>query len=87
MKPGDEFFENIAMCDEDVLEKYMDSGNIDDEDIRKLIFERKLVPCYFGSALKLDGVEEILDGLEKYTLKKEYPNEFGATVCQGQRTL
>ena len=37
---GDEFFENIAMCDEDVLEKYMDSGNIDDEDIRKLIFER-----------------------------------------------
>lgn len=58
------------MCDEDVLEKYMDSGNIDDEDIRKLIFERKLVPCYFGSALKLDGVEEILDGLEKYTLKK-----------------
>lgn len=82
---GDEFFENIAMCDEDVLEKYMDSGNIDDEDIRKLIFERKLVPCYFGSALKLDGVEEILDGLEKYTLKKEYPNEFGAKVYKVSR--
>ncbi len=82
---SNEFFENIAMCDEDILEKYMDSGNIDNEDIRKLIFERKLVPCYFGSALKLDGVEEVLNGLEKYTLKKEYPKEFGAKVYKVSR--
>ena len=77
---NDTFFENIAVCDEEVLEKYMDGGNIDDDDIKKLISERKLFPCYFGSALKLDGVGEILDGLERYTLKKEYPKEFGAKV-------
>ena len=82
---NDTFFENIAVCDEEVLEKYMDGGNIDDDDIRKLISERKLFPCYFGSALKLDGVGEILDGLERYTLKKEYPKEFGAKVYKVSR--
>ena len=80
VEKNDTFFENIAVCDEEVLEKYMDGGNIDDDDIKKLISERKLFPCYFGSALKLDGVGEILDGLERYTLKKEYPKEFGAKV-------
>ena len=44
---NDTFFENIAVCDEEVLEKYMDGGNIDDDDIKKLISERKLFPCYF----------------------------------------
>ena len=82
---NDTFFENIAVCDEEVLEKYMDGGNIDDDDIKKLISERKLFPCYFGSALKLDGVGEILDGLERYTLKKEYPKEFGAKVYKVSR--
>lgn len=57
---NDTFFENIAVCDEEVLEKYMDGGNIDDDDIKKLISERKLFPCYFGSALKLDGVGKFL---------------------------
>ena len=82
---NDTFFENIAVCDEEVLEKYMDGGNIDDDDIKKLISERRLFPCYFGSALKLDGVGEILDGLERYTLKKEYPKEFGAKVYKVSR--
>ena len=85
VEKNDTFFENIAVCDEEVLEKYMDGGNIDDDDIKKLISERKLFPCYFGSALKLDGVGEILDGLERYTLKKEYPKEFGAKVYKVSR--
>lgn len=64
---NDETDESIAMLDEDVMEKYLSDGKIDNEDIRRLISERKLIPCFFGSALKNEGVEEFYRGLEKYT--------------------
>lgn len=76
----DEFYENLAVCDETLLEDYLENGEISKEDIVKLIVERKVFPCYFGSALKLDGVEEFLQGLETYAVPPVYPETFGAKV-------
>lgn len=73
--------ERIAMTDEDVLEGYLDTGAVGDADIARLIAERKLFPCFFGSGLKLDGVDALLSALEQYTIEKSYPpEEFGAKV-------
>lgn len=72
--------ENLAVCDETVLEHYLESGEIQKEEVVKLIAERKVFPCYFGSALKIQGVEEFLKGIETFTKKCAYPEEFGARV-------
>lgn len=72
--------ENIAVCDEALLERYLESGNINKEDIQALITQRKVFPCYFGSALKMTGIEAFLDGLEEYCTPKDYPPDFGARV-------
>ena len=77
---SEEFFENISMCDEDALETYLESGFIEDEKLKELIKSRKTTPCYFGSGLKGDGVDEFIKGLEKYISVNYYPNEFGAKV-------
>ena len=63
---GEEFLEELSMCDETVMESYLENGEITASQIQTLIRERKVFPCYFGSALKLEGVQELLDGLEKY---------------------
>ena len=76
----EDMLEQIAMTDEDVLESYLESGGVRDEEIIQLIIERKVFPCYFGSALKMSGVEEFQKGLEIYTAGKSYPEEFGAKV-------
>lgn len=75
-----DLFESVAMCDEEVLELFLENGEIPEEKISRLIARRKVFPCYFGSALKLTGVEEFLQGIERYTLQKEYPEEFAARV-------
>ncbi|MHB8127868.1 MAG: NYN domain-containing protein, partial [Mobilitalea sp.] len=75
-----EWMENLAMCDEALLEKYMENGTIGSEDTATLIVRRKVFPCYFGSALKLEGVEEFLSGLECFTKSPHYPEEFGAKI-------
>lgn len=77
---SEEFLENVAMAEEQVLESYLEYGTIDREEISRLIGERKLFPCYFGCALKNAGVEELLGGLERYTEEKTYPDVFGAKV-------
>ena len=76
---NEEFLESVALCDEKLLEQYYDN-KIEKKDIIKLIRERKLFPCFSGSALKLDGVKAFMDGLCTYTEEKEYPKEFGAKV-------
>ena len=76
----EDFYEQIAMCQEEALEHFLERGILERDEIIDLIEDRKLFPCYFGSALKLDGVEEFLDGLAEYTGKKEWPKEFGARV-------
>lgn len=72
--------EAIAVCDEDVLEIYMESGEISDETIADLVYERKLFPCYFGSALKNEGIDKLLDGINRYSFEPVYHEEFGAKV-------
>lgn len=76
----EEFLENVAVCDEKVLEKYFESGNVTDDDIRHMVAKRRLFPCFFGSALKYSGVKEFLEGVCEYTLQKDYPKAFGARV-------
>lgn len=75
-----DFYENLAMCDEAALENYFENGKVSQEEIKKLIKERKVFPCCFGSALKLTGVSEFLLTLEKYVFIPEYKDEFGAKV-------
>ena len=72
--------EAIAVCDEDVLEMYMESGEISDETIADLVYERKLFPCYFGSALKNEGIDKLLDGINRYSFEHVYHEEFRAKV-------
>lgn len=79
------FMENLAVCDEKLLNKYINSGTIEEKDIIELIALRKVFPCYFGSALKIDGVEEFLKGVDKYTAAKRYPDTFGAKVYKISR--
>lgn len=76
--PG--FAENAALCEESVLEYFLKNGKVETRHICRLISERKIFPCYFGSALKLQGVEALLHGMEKYTFRKAYPEVFGARV-------
>lgn len=72
--------ENIAMCEEALIEEFLENGVVEDREIVRLIRERKIFPCYFGSALKLTGVAEFLEGVERYTALPVYPEEFGAKV-------
>ena len=76
----DEFMENLAMCDENLLERYLESGQVTQAEITGLIAKRKVFPCYFGSALKMTGVEELIKGLGAYAQPPSYPSEFGAKV-------
>lgn len=81
----DELFEEAAMCDEGMMETYLESGALSEDELRSAVVRRQLFPCYFGSALKLDGVEEFLNGIEKYTVTPQYPAEFGAKVYKISR--
>lgn len=72
--------EDIAMCDEDLFETYMEGGEISETTISELIYNRDLFPCYFGSALQLDGVDSLLEGLYQYTYEPIYSEKFGAKV-------
>ncbi len=76
----EELLENIAVCEESLLEHYLETGEIEDEAVRTLIRERKLFPCCFGSALKMQGVEEFLQVFDTYTTAPSYPDDFGAKV-------
>jgi len=72
--------ERIALCDEELLEKYMDSSVVDNDDIIRLVADSKLYPCYFGSGLKLDGTDDLLYALKNYTLPCRDIGDFAAKV-------
>lgn len=75
-----EQLENIVVCEEDILETYLETGIVEDRDIARLIIQRKIFPCYFGSALKEKGVKDFWNGVQKYTAEPKRPTEFGAKV-------
>ena len=72
--------EDIAACDEALMEHYLASGTLDDEKIADAVARRSIYPVYFGSALRSKGIRELLDGLEMYTRKPRYPEELRARV-------
>lgn len=76
----EEWKEQVAVCDEQVMEAYLEGEEISREQIRQMIRERKLFPCYFGSALKMTGVEEFLDDLKLRIRETSYPETFGAKI-------
>ena len=75
-----DFWEETAVCDEEVLERYLESGTVSDSDIAAMVAQRKLFPCWFGSALKLEGVDGFLEGLDRYAPEPVWPQDFGARV-------
>lgn len=77
---GGTFWESIAVCEEVVLESFLETGTVEKKEISRLIRERKLFPCFFGSALLGEGVERFLRGLSEYTEEIRYPAQFGARV-------
>ena len=81
----EEIAEAAAMCDEALLENYLETGTVTEGNLRGLIAKRKRFPCCFGAALKLTGVEELLDLLDTYAPAPEYPEEFAAKVYKISR--
>lgn len=75
------FYEEVAVCDEALLEQYLETeAPVDDSVTAGLIRERRLFPCYMGSALRVEGIDSLLDGLHTYTRMPEYGQAFGARV-------
>lgn len=77
---GSAFYEAVALCGESALEQYLDTGRVEPGEIQRLILDRSVFPCFFGSALRLDGVERFLDGLEHFSCAPRYEADFGARV-------
>ena len=75
-----DIWEDAAVCDETLLEEFLEQGTLSTESIAHKIKERQLYPCYFGSALKDEGVQEFLDAMALYMEPHIYPAEFGARV-------
>ena len=75
-----DLYESLAMINDSLLNEYMNSKSISLSSIQNIVFKRECFPCFFGSALKLEGIENLLDAMGDYTLEKEYGNEFGAKI-------
>ena len=74
---SEEFFDSLAMCDEEAMEEYLESEKVEEDTIAEMIGTRKVYPCYFGSALKIEGVQEFMDGMADYIEKNEQWTEKG----------
>lgn len=77
--------EDVAATDEDALDEYLESGSLSAETIRRLIVQRKVFPCFAGSALRMEGIEEFLDGVVALMQEKTWPDEFAARVYRVSR--
>ena len=80
-----DFSEQAAMCDEALLEQYLDRGTLNDGQLRQLTAQRKLHPCVFGSALHLQNIDLLLNTLCRFAPQKDYPTDFGARVYKISR--
>ena len=79
------FAEQAAVCDEQLLNSYLEEGHLEDAALATAIGQGHLFPCYFGSALKLEGLSDLLDGLERYTFSPQYSPDFRAKVYKISR--
>lgn len=80
-----EAMEAVAICDEELLNSFLTDGRISQEQLREKIAERKVFPCLFGSALRLQGIEALLSAIAAYAPEKTYPEAFGARVFKVTR--
>lgn len=76
----DDFYDQLAMSDEIMMKAYLETGHIETAQMKKAVMEHKVFPCFFGSALRLEGIEQFMQGIEKYAMLPSYPEEFGAKV-------
>ncbi len=76
----EDFYDQLAMGEEIMMETFLETGHIETSQIKRAITERKVFPCFFGSALKLEGVEQFMQGIVKYAMIPSYPDEFGAKL-------
>ena len=83
--PWEDVLEHAALCDEALMERYLEAGELDDADLSALIVERRLFPCFFGAALRVEGVDALLDGLARYALEPDWPAQFAARVFKISR--
>ena len=74
----EKFYDQLGMCGEEAMEEFLETGKVSEDLIRQMIAERKVFPCFFGAALRQEGIEGLLKGLDELTLQEEYPEEFGA---------
>ncbi|MDE6517792.1 MAG: GTP-binding protein, partial [Acetatifactor sp.] len=81
----EQWLERVALCSEELMEFYLEHGRLTASDIREAIRRRQVFPCYFGSALKLQGVEELLRGIARYTYEPVYGQELAARVYKIER--
>ena len=77
---SEDFFEQVALCDEALMEAYLENGEIDPSQMIKGIEDRKIFPCFFGSALKLEGVETLMRKIVEYGYPPKYEEAFGARI-------
>ena len=78
-------FDDVSMCDEALMEKYLETGSLSHEDISSAVSSAKLFPCYFGSALKNQGADRLLSGICEYMKQPQYPDSFGARIYKISR--
>ncbi len=77
---SDAYYDHLAMRDESMMNTYLETGHVDTAQIQRAVGTRRVFPCFFGSALRMDGIDPLLKGLVKYTSSPLYPDEFGAKV-------
>jgi len=76
----EELLEDVSLCEEGLLDRYLEQDDLDDGEIARLIRQRKIFPCFFGAALRLQGVDALLGALDRWTVMPDYPETFGARV-------
>ncbi len=84
-KNREEWNEELAMCNEELMQEYLEHQEISQTAVKKAIKNREVFPCYFGAALKLEGVEEFMDGIHRLVELPVYPEKFGARVYKISR--
>ncbi|MGN0621181.1 MAG: NYN domain-containing protein [Porcipelethomonas sp.] len=77
---ADALSESLALCSEELMQSFLENGSVSDTQIQHAVYDRNVVPCYFGSALKLTGTDEFISGFERFTLPPVYGESFGARI-------
>lgn len=81
----EDFYDQLAMCDENMMETFLKTEHIETVQIKEAVKDRKVFPCIFGSALRLEGIEQLMEVIADYAITPSYPDEFGAKIFKVSR--